>query len=71
MSLPLDLMDRYDGIFSYFALETDQSYLFDDGVGVWTDIGAHGDVNASIKAFTVDAGCVPAWVSMQPFLISG
>ncbi len=55
LSLPLDLTQRHQAFTSTSVSEKDQTYLFDENKRVWTDIGANGDVNARIKAFTTDA----------------
>ena len=70
LSLPLDLMNRAEGIFSYSSSEAGQSYLFDAARGSWTDIGEHGDVNVRVKTFTTGAGVCPAWAP-RPFLVIG
>ncbi|MDU9376770.1 hypothetical protein McpSp1_13970 [Methanocorpusculaceae archaeon Sp1] len=56
LSLPLDLTQRHQIFISTSVSEENQSYLFDEDEGAWTDIGAHGDVNVRIKAFTTDVG---------------
>ncbi|MDV0443030.1 lectin like domain-containing protein [Methanorbis rubei] len=56
LSLPLDLTQRHQIFISTSVSEENQSYLFDEDERAWTDIGAHGDVNVRIKAFTTDAG---------------
>ncbi|MDE2524995.1 MAG: lectin like domain-containing protein [Methanocorpusculum sp.] len=70
LSLPLDLMDRAEGIFSYSSSEAGESYLHDAAGGSWVDIGAHGDVNARIKAFTINTAGVPAW-ALRPAVVVG
>lgn len=70
LSLPLDLMDRAEGIFSYSASRAGESYLYDAADSAWVDIGAHGDVNVRIKAFTLNTGTVPEW-TLRPFVMIG